>query len=92
MKNPPGSSSDCPDTSRAALAELHKGWIEAAGGSVKASGAEQDNLCEISPLVSLDGEGLEAIVKGKTFQMPFEISKNVNTNRVVVTSWNYIDA
>lgn len=35
LKNPPGSTSDSPDTSRVALSNLHKRWIETAGGTVK---------------------------------------------------------
>jgi len=89
LKNPPGTSSDSPDTSRVALSELHKKWIIAAGGIVKEAATKADSLCEISPLVSLEGEGLERIVKGKTFQMPFEIGKQ--GKRAVITSWTFVD-
>lgn len=33
LKNPPGSKSDCPDTARVDLSNLHKSWIKNAGGS-----------------------------------------------------------
>jgi len=70
LKNPPGTKTDSPDSSRQDLSKLHKSWIRKAGGIIiEQEGGE--SLCEISPLVSYDGEGLEDLVKGKEFQMPF---------------------
>jgi len=69
LKNPPGSKSDCPDTARVDLSNLHKLWIKNAGGSFVETDSK-NNLCEISHLISYDGEGLEELVKGKQFTLP----------------------
>lgn len=62
VKNAPGSGVDCPETARAAVLTQHRAWIEAAGGVVEAA----DGV-EVSPLVSLAGEGLESICRGQIF-------------------------
>lgn len=61
LKNCESVSKDCPSTVRKDLLNLHKCYIETAGGKV---------LCdevEISPLVSYGGENLVDKVQGKTF-------------------------
>ena len=79
LKNATGP--DSPETSRQNLSALHRRYIEAAGGTVTGgmllpqAGNMQltpiaDGLVEISPLVSYAGEGLEPLVKGKTFTTP----------------------
>lgn len=65
VKNAPGSPTDSPDTARQLLLELHKRWVEAAGGKVTAAPG-----VEVSPLVSYAGEQLEDLVKGKTYDNP----------------------
>jgi len=70
LKNPPGTKTDSPDSSRQDLSNLHKSWITKAGGIIKDADTPENSLCEISPLLSYDGEGLEHLVKGKHFQMP----------------------
>mmetsp|Transcript_27423 Transcript_27423/g.86926 ORF Transcript_27423/g.86926 Transcript_27423/m.86926 type:complete len:364 (-) Transcript_27423:272-1363(-) len=67
VKNAPGSEKDSPDTAREALSEQARAWVRAAGGEV----SEGDALCEISPLVSFDGEGLEDRVGNTTVAVPF---------------------
>lgn len=70
LKNPPGTKTDSPDSSRQDLSNLHKSWIKKAGGKIIENSNPEDSLCEISPLISYDGEGLEEFVRGKEFQMP----------------------
>ncbi|OMJ25748.1 UDP-N-acetylhexosamine pyrophosphorylase-like protein 1 [Smittium culicis] len=63
LKNPPGSGSDCPETSRADLINLHIRYAEAAGAVVEGNARSS---FEISPLVSYAGEGLE-FLKNRIF-------------------------
>eukprot|EP00002_Diphylleia_rotans_P036072 TRINITY_DN7923_c0_g1_i1.p1 TRINITY_DN7923_c0_g1~~TRINITY_DN7923_c0_g1_i1.p1 ORF type:complete len:511 (-),score=108.75 TRINITY_DN7923_c0_g1_i1:1606-3138(-) len=65
LKNATGE--DSPETSRQLLSDLHKRYIVAAGGSF---GGDVTALCEISPLLSYGGEGLEKIASGQTIQLP----------------------
>jgi UDP-N-acetylglucosamine/UDP-N-acetylgalactosamine diphosphorylase len=58
VKNRKGS--DSPDTARAALIHLHKGWLEKAGAEI-APGVQ----VEISPLFAQDQEELVEKLKGK---------------------------
>jgi UDP-N-acetylglucosamine/UDP-N-acetylgalactosamine diphosphorylase len=79
VKNEPGSHCDSPDTARTMMSELAKRWVRAAGGTLLAGGDDDDDdaptknslVCEISPLTSYSGEGLEALVKGREISCPF---------------------
>lgn len=65
LKNADDAKKDCPSTAKADLYKLHKKYVEKSGGKV--NGEE----IEIAPSISYAGEGLETLVKGKTFQAPF---------------------
>lgn len=69
VKNAPGASTDSPDTSRAMISEQAKRWVRAAGGKVPEDG---EGLCEVSPLVSYGGEGLQGRV-GELEGVPFHL-------------------
>lgn len=70
VKNAPGAKADSPDTARGIISALHKKWLKNAGATFTSSGAPHDSLlCEISPLVSYAGEGLESF-SGKSFDLP----------------------
>jgi len=71
VKNAPGSSSDSPDTARILISNLAKSWVEKAGG--KLIGDIESDKCEISPLTSFSGEGLEELVKDKKINCPFSL-------------------
>ena len=60
VKNAPGSASDSPDTARAMISSASRKWLEKAG--VIVSGDTASDMCEISPLISYGGEGLEGYV------------------------------
>ena len=62
VKNKEGAGKDSPDTARALLSNLHRKWLERAGGEVVGEG-----LVEVAPAVSYDGaSGLE-FAKGRGF-------------------------
>ncbi|XP_059905873.1 UDP-N-acetylhexosamine pyrophosphorylase-like protein 1 [Gadus macrocephalus] len=82
LKNADGASTDTPTTARRSLLGQHYRWALAAGASFPDNHgktvptrvtAEEDPpvLCEISPLVSYFGEGLERILRGSTLTSPF---------------------
>ncbi|XP_055602639.1 UDP-N-acetylhexosamine pyrophosphorylase-like protein 1 [Uranotaenia lowii] len=69
LKNADSAGKDCASTARADIFRLHKKYIESANGTV--DGLE----CEISPLVSYGGEGLKALVHGKTLVSPVHLDE-----------------
>lgn len=64
LKNSDNIGKDCPTTARNDLFQLHKHYIEAAGGKILG------DVVEISPLVSYAGEDLQSKVDGKILQSP----------------------
>lgn len=70
VKNAPGSTSDSPDTARAMISNLSKLWLKQAGATFE--NEESEEICEVLPLTSYAGEGLEKY-KGETVKVPFVI-------------------
>ena len=69
VKNAPGSGkADSPDTARAMISHLNRRRLEAAGAKLPPAVAGE--LIEVSPLVSYQGEGLEAAVSGVKALVP----------------------
>lgn len=87
LKNADTAKKDTPATARADLYALHRSYIIRAGGLIDgrtkgsiATGRNSSSdepqteiTCEISPLVTYDGEGLEAIVAGRMMTPPILI-------------------
>mmetsp|Transcript_14665 Transcript_14665/g.20933 ORF Transcript_14665/g.20933 Transcript_14665/m.20933 type:complete len:528 (-) Transcript_14665:141-1724(-) len=71
VKNAPGSSSDSPDTARSMLSQQAKRWLSNLAECVLINNTTM-STCEISPLVSYAGEGLEQY-KGKQIECPFTL-------------------
>lgn len=69
VKNKEGK--DSPATAVAAVSAHHRALIEKSGGTVCVAG--DDQRCEISPLLSFAGEGLEERVANQTFRTPVHI-------------------
>ncbi|PAA64360.1 hypothetical protein BOX15_Mlig006292g3, partial [Macrostomum lignano] len=59
LKNAPGSSSDCPETCRRDVLELHTKWLLTAASASSLGGSRR--YAEVSPLLSYAGEGLEGV-------------------------------
>lgn len=75
LKNADTAAKDTPTTARLSVFSLHRQHIERAGGIVVDEESE-NVICEISPLVSYDGENLEQIVSGKKLKAPIHISSS----------------
>ncbi|XP_032832223.2 UDP-N-acetylhexosamine pyrophosphorylase-like protein 1 [Petromyzon marinus] len=81
LKNSDSAGVDCPSSSRRHQMALHYRWIQGAGGRIvdeqgndapsPAEESETPTICEISPLISYSGEGLESHVKGRILRSPF---------------------
>ncbi|KAM8995842.1 UDP-N-acetylhexosamine pyrophosphorylase-like protein 1 isoform 2-T2 [Ara ararauna] len=89
LKNADTADKDTPTTARQALLAQHYLWALKAGArfldengcripeKLSLSGTEDaPAVCEISPLVSYFGEGLEAYMKNRDFQSPFVLDEN----------------
>jgi UDP-N-acetylglucosamine/UDP-N-acetylgalactosamine diphosphorylase len=84
VKNAPGSATDSPDTARALLSDQAIRWLTAVGASTYDGGTDFDENgtavrkeCEISPLLSYGGEGLDHLCGAKIplpsfFRSPLE--------------------
>ena len=66
VKNKAGT--DSPDSARQMLSQLAQKWITDAGGKLT---GDTTTICEIAPLTSYAGEGLEKIANGKDIECPF---------------------
>ncbi|ETE60558.1 UDP-N-acetylhexosamine pyrophosphorylase-like protein 1 [Ophiophagus hannah] len=84
LKNADTAARDTPTTARRSILSQHYRWAIKAGGRFVAQGGQpipekesffQDEeppaVCEISPLVSYFGEGLEKYMRGKNLPSPF---------------------
>jgi len=73
IKNADGAPSDSPTSSRNALMKVHRMQIEKNGGILMDEGKGSEGVCEISPLVSYAGEGLESLVSRRSFRLPLHL-------------------
>uniref|UniRef100_A0A7S1KL96 UDP-N-acetylglucosamine diphosphorylase n=1 Tax=Percolomonas cosmopolitus TaxID=63605 RepID=A0A7S1KL96_9EUKA len=78
LKNASGEKKDSPESCRAMVSRHNVKLLKSAGAIVNIS---EDNtsdndmpVCEISPLISYNGEGLEAF-KGKKVQLPVDLEE-----------------
>ncbi|CAG9327525.1 unnamed protein product [Blepharisma stoltei] len=63
------SGPDSPESARTLINNLHLKWVEKAGG-ILPQGIPDGIVCEISPLVSYDGENLK-FLENKKISLPF---------------------
>lgn len=94
VKNAPGSTTDSPDTARELLSNQCIRWLQAAGVEIVESetsdidfqGEINPNLrkeCEISPLLSYSGEGLEHL-RGAKLSLPCYLRDFVVSNDIQI--------
>ncbi|XP_007945257.2 UDP-N-acetylhexosamine pyrophosphorylase-like protein 1 [Orycteropus afer afer] len=88
LKNSDSADRDSPSTTRRALLAQHYRWALQAGAHFLDShgallpalprlqgGEDPPVVCEISPLVSYSGEGLEEYLRGREFQSPLVLDE-----------------
>lgn len=75
VKNAPGTATDSPDTARALISAQAIKWLTAAGARLNASDGDSGD-CEVSPLISYAGEGLQRF-RGVGLTLPVYISDGV---------------
>lgn len=76
VKNAPGEATDSPDSARAMTFALHRRWLESSKANLETENdAKAETLaCEVSPLVSMRGEGLEKLVQSiSSLKLPLNI-------------------
>lgn len=72
LKNAEHTGKECASTARNDIFKLHKKYIENAGGIV------HGDICEISPLLSYNGECLKYICNGKSFTSPVYLKSSMD--------------
>ncbi|XP_047426694.1 UDP-N-acetylhexosamine pyrophosphorylase-like protein 1 [Mugil cephalus] len=84
LKNADGAATDSPTTARNSLLAQHCRWATSAGATLLdehgntasvSAGDTNPAQCEITPLVSYFGEGLEQLLKGRTLKTPFYLDE-----------------
>ncbi|XP_058126711.1 UDP-N-acetylhexosamine pyrophosphorylase-like protein 1 [Anopheles ziemanni] len=77
LKNADSAGIDCPSSVRGDIARLHRQWLINAGATeVAETTTDEGNVvidCEISPLLSYAGEGLEPVAAGQSFRCPVHL-------------------
>ena len=76
LKNGDSAASDNPSACRRAIYSLHKKYLQNAGAHLKES--LEDFVCEISPLLSYEGEDLRDLVQDKQFESSVILDTNTN--------------
>ncbi|KAL7838204.1 hypothetical protein AOLI_G00266080 [Acnodon oligacanthus] len=89
LKNADGAPVDTPTTVRRSLLAQHYRWAVQAGANFldehgnpitpklrTAQDVDPPAICEISPLVSYFGEGLDKVLKQKSLKSPFLLNEN----------------
>lgn len=74
LKNQDGTPDSNPTSCRLGMTALNRKYLRQAGAVL-----DGDGLCEISPLVTFCGEGLEK-VKGKTLKLPILLNRDMYSN------------
>jgi UDP-N-acetylglucosamine/UDP-N-acetylgalactosamine diphosphorylase len=90
IKNREGA--DSPRTCLALLSALHRRLLEAAGAQLLPPEVPEDATedarlalwaCEVSPLLTYQGEGLAAFVSGRSFRLPLRLELDPETGEAV---------
>lgn len=89
LKNSIEAKSETAKTCKEDLQALHARWLMKAGALFEESSTGNDDgdsnkNCEISPLVSYRGEGLEELVKGKNFKKPLLFELDPKSKKVLL--------
>uniref|UniRef100_A0A182MK00 UDP-N-acetylglucosamine diphosphorylase n=1 Tax=Anopheles culicifacies TaxID=139723 RepID=A0A182MK00_9DIPT len=74
LKNADTAGIDCPSSVRGDIYRLHRKWLIKAGATEVLDAADASFDCEISPLLSYAGEGLEAAASGQSFRCPVHLT------------------